>query len=85
MGSRSKNILFAASLMLSAALDKKTVPGYKAGGVASLTGFAQGGPGGGCGGHGDRAGGSSSSDTSSADDSSSTTSTTTASFRPRGR
>src|SRR3954469_10893361 len=33
-----------------AALDKKTLPGYKSGGVASLTGYADGGQGGGCGG-----------------------------------
>ena len=66
-----------------AALDKKTFPGYKAGGVASLTGAGEGGPGGGhCGGHGGGPG-SSSSDSSSND--SSTTTTTTASFRPRGR
>ena len=69
-----------------AALDKKTFPGYKSGGVASLTGYADGGQGGGCGGRGDRSG-SSSSDTSSADDSStSTTATTTASSaRAAGR
>jgi hypothetical protein len=64
-----------------AAIDKKTFPGYKSGGVASLTGFADGGHcGGGRGGPGSSSGG----DSSSADNSSSTT-TTSASFRPRGR
>jgi len=64
-----------------AAIDKKTFPGYKSGGVASLTGYADGGR---CGGGRGGPGSSSGDDSSSADDSSSTT-TTTASFRPRGR
>jgi len=65
-----------------AAIDKKTVAGYKSGGVASLTGLAEGG--GHCGGHGGGPGSSSGDDSSSADDSSGTT-TTTASFRANRR
>ena len=65
-----------------AAIDKKTVPGYKAGAVASLSALADGGPGGHCGSRGDR-GGTPGDDSASDDDSSTTT--TTASFRPRGR
>jgi hypothetical protein len=62
-----------------AAIDKKTFAGYKSGGVASLTGFAEGGPGGGhCGG----AGSSSGDDSSSADD---TSTTTTTAFRAHRR
>jgi hypothetical protein len=55
------------------ALDSKTFAGYKSGGVASLTGYADGPGGGHCGGGG-AGGSSSSSDTSSSD----TTATTTA-------
>jgi hypothetical protein len=62
------------------ALDSKTFAGYKSGGVASLTGYADG-PGGGGGGHCGAGpggnGGSSSGDSSSSD----TTTATTASFR----
>jgi hypothetical protein len=58
-----------------AAIDKKTFAGYKSGGVASLTGLAEGGPGGGdCRGGGP--GSSSGDDSSSADDSSGTTTAT---------
>ena len=62
------------------ALDSKTFAGYKSGGVASLTGYADG-PGGG--GHCGGGGGGDSSSSSSSDTSSSDTSTTatTTSFR----
>ena len=59
-----------------AALDTKTFPGYKAGGLASLGAFADAGPGGGhCG------GGPRSNSGSSSSSSSDTTTTTTAAFR----
>lgn len=64
------------------ALDSKTFAGYKSGGVASLTGYADG-PGGGGGGPCGAGGGSNNSSSSSSSDTSSsdTTTATTTSFR----